>query len=620
MLGIGFYNSPIMLRIVASGPPDPDRRLVRILALLFLFSALYFSLTPFNSVDCWWHMRGAEYFWRHGAPLLNDPIAIPGDGPIPAFYPNLLPGTLFWLAYAAASFLGLNLLRIAVFMAFLILMTGLACRRRRDPLPLLCAIALLVPAMAGMVVLRPDLFNYLFFVLWLIALEQARRRPERLGPLAVLAVLEILWVNSHPLFFYYGLGFGLLAAFFISSQAKIRLPWPGGGRANVPSRWLYLAVMGLSWLLNPLGWRALLGLPVNMIHVDYAAGSMRSLGAALVSVNTYLFFLVTLLLLAARPWRRLPARVDRLWFFGSFLLVLSPALLYQRALPFLPIFFIVASALTPAGQSVSRRPGRRLGGQALLACICIFLMLERLYLLSPRLTGWINRTWQVNLAEEYLPAGIGITAVLPAEQVREVEILKGLGCRGNVVSNNLGLCSAVTWLARGMTPYWYGHAALINARSGGLRSFFIALENRDGGTVERFLDRYRIDVIVMTNYTRRFLADPRRFLDHMLPVYFDPYLTVCIRRGRLRRETRQALARFYGTFSPGERDRQAFPSDRQVEQFQLLWLSARMHGLAGDRFLLPLRQAISFEEWRSFRRQVDPLIAAVRRLEQAADR
>ena len=599
--------------------PATDRRLVRVLTLLFLFSAFYFSLTPFNSVDCWWHMRGAEYFWQHGAPLLNDPIAIPGDGPIPAFYPNLLPGTLFWLAYAAGSFLGLNLLRIGVFMVFLTLMTGLACRRRLDPLPLLCAMALLVPAMAGMVVLRPDLFNYAFFVLWLIVLEWARRQPERRGALAVLIGLEILWVNSHPLFFYYGLGLGLFSLFFISSQAKIRLPWPGGGGANVPSRPLYLATIGFGWLVNPLGWRALLGLPVNMIHVDYAASSMRSLGAALVSVNTYLFFLISLVLLATRPWRRLTARADRLWFFGSFLLVLPPALLYQRALPFLPVFLIVASALTPEVRPVSRRPGRRLWGQALLACICIFLMLERLYLLSPRLVGWINRAWQVDLAEEYLPAGIGITSVLPAEQIREVEILKGLGCRGNVVSNHLGLCSAVTWLAREMTPYWYGHAALINTRSADLRSFFMALEDHDSGTVERFLERYHIDVIAMTNYTARFLADPRRFLDHMLPVYFDPYLTVCVPRGRLRNETRRALAHFYRTFSPAARDRQAFNSSRQVEQFKLLWLSARMHGLDGDRFLFPIRRSVSFADWRAFRRQVDPLIEAVRGQEQAAD-
>ncbi|MCG2810683.1 MAG: hypothetical protein L6428_04385 [Candidatus Aminicenantes bacterium] len=605
-----------MLKKVAASTPSvlsslgTDRRLVRVQALLLLFSALYFTLTPFNSVDCWWHMRGAEYFWQHGVALLNDPIAISGDCPILALYPNLLPGTLFWLAFSTGSFLGLNLLRVTVFMAFLTLLTGLIYRRRVNPLPLFSAVALLVVAMAGMVVLRPDLFNYMFLVLWLILLEQIRRQPTRAELLAALIGVEVLWVNSHPLFFYYGLGLGLFSVLFIPHWGKIRLPWPRSREVSVSSRRLYLIVIGLCWLVNPLGWRALLGMPVNMIRVNYVAGSMRSLLAALVSINTHIFFLIAILLLVARPWRRLPALSDRIWFFGSFLLVLLPALLYQRALPFLPIFLIVASALAPEAPPASRRPGRRLWGQVLLACLCIFLMLERLYLFSPRWLGWISRTGQVNLAEEFMPAGIGIASILSDERIREVEILKGLGCRGNFASNHLGICSAVTWLARGMTPYWYGHAALINARSADLRSFLIALENRDSRIVERFLDLYRIEVIALTNYTDRFLADPQRFLDHLTPVYIDPYLTVWVRRGHLRAEVRPALAHFYRTFFPAERDRQIFNPSQQMEQLKLLWLSAALTDQDGDRFLLC--KTVSLEEWQSFRRQVNPLIAAVR--------
>jgi len=280
---------------------ESDRRLLRAQALLLLFCAFYFTLTPFHSVDCWWHMRGAEYFWHHGFALLNDPIAIPGTAPILALYPDLLPGTLFWLAFAAGSFLGLNLLRVALFVAFLTLLTDLARRRRGDPLPLLAAIALLVVAMAGMVVLRPDLFNYVFIVLWLIILERAGRQPGRPGNLAALIAVELLWVNSHPLFFYYGLALGFFSLFFIANGEKTRLPWPGKRKISVPARLLYLAAIGSSWLVNPLGWKALLGLPVNMIRVDYAPGSMRPLPAALASVNTWLFFLIVLFLLLARP-------------------------------------------------------------------------------------------------------------------------------------------------------------------------------------------------------------------------------------------------------------------------------------------------------------------------------
>ncbi len=603
-----------------SAGPAGDRRLAVVLAICFLFSALYFSLTPFNSMDCWWHMRGAEYFWQHGRALTSDPIAISTGEPILAIYPNLFPGTLFRLAFRSGSFLGLNMLRIAVFMAFLAMLTSVIFRRRRDPMWLLSAAAALVLAMAGMVVLRPDLFNYAFLVLWLVLLAPARRPSTHGGTLAALVAVEILWVNSHPLFFYYGLGLGLFSALFIADDARTLLPRPGGRAMNVPSRPLYLGVIGLGWLVNPLGWRALLSLPVNMIRVEYAAGSMRSTSAALVSVNTHLFFLISAALLAARPWRRLAARSGRLWFFGALLLVGGPALFYQRALPFLPIFLMVASALAPDPRLLPGRPRRRLWGQALLAGLCIFLMLERLFLLSPRLVGRINRAWRLELAEEFLPAGIGIASVLPAEQVREVEILNALGCRGNLASNHLGLCSAVTWLARGITPYWYGHAALINARSADLRAFFIALESGDDAAVRRFMDRYRIDVVAMTHYTPRFLAAPGRFLAHLLPVYFDPNLTICIPRGRLGAETRRELRRFYGTFSPGERDRQAFDPPRQVEQFKLLWLSAQMLGLNGERFLLPIRRLLSHEEWRSFRRQADPLIASVRQLEQAGER
>lgn len=619
MPGNGFYNDPIMSLSIVSASPGPDRRIVRVLTLLFLFSALYFTLTPFNSVDCWWHMRGAEYFWQQGKAVTSDPIAIPAGEPILAIYPNLFPGTLFWLAFRNGSFLGLNLLRIAVFMVFLSLLTWMIFRRRKDPLLLLSGVAVLVLAMAGMVVLRPDLFNYAYLVLWLLLLAPARRQLCHWGLLAALVALEILWVNSHPLFFYYGLGFGFFSALFIAADARTRLPRLGGREMNVPSRPLYLAVIGLAWLVNPLGWRALLGLPVNMIRVDYAAGSMRSTSAALVSVNTYLFFLISVALLAARPWRRFSSRSQRIWFWGGFLMTLAPALLYQRALPFLPVFLLLASSLACEPPPGARRPVRWISGQVLLAGLCIFLMLERLYLISPRLVAAANQLLHMNAAEEFLPAGIGVARILPDEQVREVEILKKLGCRGNLVSNHLGLCSAVTWLNRELTPFWYGHAALINARSDDLRSFFIALESEDDGTVRRFVDRHRIDVIALTNYTPRFLADPGRFLDHLLPVYFDPHLTVCVPRGRPNGETRRELLHFYKSFMPGEMDRQAFDPLRQVEQFKLLWLSARMHGLDGDRFLLPVRQAISLEAWRSFRLRADPLVDAVRRLRQAAE-
>jgi hypothetical protein len=594
----------------ALASPGSDRRLVRVQALLLLFCALYFTLTPFNSVDCWWHMRGAEYIRHHGSALLNDPIAIPGAAPIVALYPDLLPGTLFWLAFAAGSFLGLNLLRVVVFMAFLTLLTGLACRRRADPLPLLSAIALLAVAMAGMVVLRPDLFNYFFFVLWLVMLERARRVPGRWGALAALIGVEILWVNSHPLFFYYGLALGFFSSFFIAAGEKTRLPWPGKREIRVCARLLQLAAIGSCWLVNPLGWRALLGLPVNMIRVSYAAGSMRPLKAALASINTHLFFLIVLFLLLARPWRRWPGRGDRLRFLGLFLLVLLPAVLYQRALPFLPILLIVESALAPEAPLISRRPGRRVWPHLLLAGLCVFLLLERTYLISPRWLGKFNRAVHVNFSEEYLPPGVGITAILPAEHIREVGILKNLGCRGNFVCNHLGISSAVTWLARDLTPYWYGHAALINARSADLRSFLIALERRDGGTVERFLDRYRIEVIALTNYTARFLGEPQRFLERMTPIYLDPYFSVWLRRGPLQARDRRAVACFYQNYFPAETDRQIFSPPQQLEQFKLLWLSAALMGQNGDRFLLPLRKAISFEEWRTFRRQVDPLIEA----------
>lgn len=65
------------------------------------------------------------------------------------------------------------------------MLTSVIFRRRRDPMWLLSAAAALVLAMAGMVVLRPDLFNYAFLVLWLVLLAPARRpstHGERLPP------------------------------------------------------------------------------------------------------------------------------------------------------------------------------------------------------------------------------------------------------------------------------------------------------------------------------------------------------------------------------------------------------------------------------------------------------
>ncbi len=86
----------------------------------------------------------------------------------------------------------------------------------------------------------------------------------------------------------------------------------------------------------------------------------------------------------------------------------------------------------------------------------------------------------------------------------------------------------------------------------------------------------------------------------MTPIYLDPYFSVWLRRGPLQARVRQAAARFYQTYFPAETDRQIFSPPQQLEQFKLLWLSAALTGQDGDRFLLPLRNAISFEEWRRF--------------------
>jgi hypothetical protein len=257
-------------------PSNPNQdRIIYLFPLLAFSSILYYNLTPFFGTDCWWHMRFAEHFLKHGEPVIYDPFAIQ-NGQIMATYPDLFPGLLFLLVFKAWSFLGLNALRIIIYMTFIGVLIGVV-RSNWSAFSVLVQVLLLAMAMSGRVILQPDLFNYVLFTLWIYILEDMRQVRKQLKyQLFTITVIELIWINTHMLFIFYGLVISsIYFGYTIFYKFHINNVFDKSFTATFQII-LCLLLINTIWLINPLGWRAIQSLFINMIDHNFFTPSTQS--------------------------------------------------------------------------------------------------------------------------------------------------------------------------------------------------------------------------------------------------------------------------------------------------------------------------------------------------------
>lgn len=570
---------------------------IRLTAALTVFAATYFNLTPFVGVDCWWHMKFGEYFLKHGVPVWFDPFAVQAEKII-APYPNLFPGILFVKTYEAFSFPGLNLLRIGLFSLFAGVLTLLAGKSSR-PFSLFFQITVLVTAMQPRVILQPDLFNYLLFTLWLFLLFRITgARRFRFFPLAGLLLLETAWVNTHPLFFYHGLFIAVVYLLLTLYRQKNSL--------NILL--FCLLPLSIGWVfVNPLGTKALDSLLLNMLAPGYVPYSCESFSEALTYVNTHGYLLIFLLFFLQRPWGLPLSKHEKLTHFILFILLLVPALKYERCLPFPCIYLLILQAIHPGFQR--KPPGGEKGIYLALAIsVSLFLIVDRTYLVSPaivRATG---------LKHSYADwPGLGFADIGSQEPIREMIILNQLVEQGNCATNKLQIASTAVWHAPDKPFFMHGHAAVINARVDELRRFITNLATPQSRV---FLERYDIRTVILSQSNEMYLANHQEIDRNLTLIYMDPEISIFRRRDTLSAAQQERLSTFYTNFRPTILDRQRFNREEQILQFLMLWFSAQMTGNDGTHYLNTARKMAAPHYVSLFMEKMAPLLKKEESLQQ----
>lgn len=577
---------------------------------LVLFAVVYHNLTPFISIDCWWHMRFAKYFIEMGHPVLYDPFAVQGEK-ILATYPDLLPGLLMLWTYKIGSILGLNILRIFTFSIFILILLLLA-RRAWEGYVVLLQIAILAVSMDGRVILQPDLFNYPLFALWIFLLDGfIFKRAHSCLRFCGLLLIEQLWINTHPTFFYYGL-LTMWVTFAWALLGRWR-NWSGAHdqAISIGKLSIYVFCISFAWSINPLGWRAFESLFINMIDTKVELMSMQSPFAWFKSINMFSYLVIIFLFLMTRPWRNGLSRLQNYIMATMLVILFIPSFLYERSLPFLCIYMIVIEGKCLTA-SYLKLTYLRSACMVLAVLVSVFLIGYRNF---PDAIGKASTSIGMSMHGSKFP-GPDVTAVHRAEAIREVNILNQVAPPGNCVVSHMPMASCAVWFCPDKPFYVYGHASIINRRWGELTSFLSNLGSTDSMS---FVEKNDIRTLVLWDFTEKYFKVSEILNRHWQLVYIDPIMTVLVRKDAMTDEEDRRLRDFYGNFRAGISDAQRFGYNDQIYQYFLLWFSAEATGNDGSYYLNVARDYIDPQKLSATMSNMAGLIRALR-AERAAGR
>lgn len=155
---------------------------------------------------------------------------------------------LFALAHRVLGLSGVVLLSsLVIALSWLLLYEWIATQ---NGLPIASLIIVLISLAAASLhfLARPHIFTFLFFALWLVALEKVRL-DQRI-PLWTFPIIMLFWANTHGAFIA---GFVCWAAYILDGFFSIRNKEANKGRLR---KFLTLGVLSfLATFINPVGWR-----------------------------------------------------------------------------------------------------------------------------------------------------------------------------------------------------------------------------------------------------------------------------------------------------------------------------------------------------------------------------
>jgi hypothetical protein len=217
----------------------------------FWFAGLFLlALRPIESFDTFWQLQSGKYIWQTGAFLYKDTFSVAAG--VFRLEHCWLHDLVLYTLYSLGGYVLLGLLKplIVAVCGFLLLRENL----RRGELPLIVVPTLILCLYASHEswLVRPQLWTFLFGVVFLILLYRGREEGWRAW--LWMAPVMLVWANMHAACIF---GFALFAAFWVGELWRT---------ARRQSSWRSLGVLTFCGALtfaaafvNPYGSRIPLG-------------------------------------------------------------------------------------------------------------------------------------------------------------------------------------------------------------------------------------------------------------------------------------------------------------------------------------------------------------------------
>lgn len=339
-------------------------RLIRENLLYILLLPSVFILGCFNisDFDSWTHLSFGRHIVENGSFVTHEVFVYPFLG---AAIEN--PYWLFqiplYLSYKAGGLAGVIIFKSLIFSLSFLFFARLLREFKANKIYILLFSLLTALLVRFRFVERPEIFGYLFFLIFLYIFTIAYYRETRL--IYILPFIQIMWANSHP-----GASLGILTAVLFTLGAMFKKYifrseniTKKHQKLSVYILLLFLIIIG--YLINPYSYRYFLS-PASLatnIEITRSVNEMQPVTFDPAYLTAYLAVLVIGVAVILLNWKRIPLAWIMLFFIFS---VVS-----FRVVRSLPLFFFTAMPLTAF--SAGELSGRKIRHKIYSAAISVVM-------------------------------------------------------------------------------------------------------------------------------------------------------------------------------------------------------------------------------------------------------
>ena len=351
--------------------PNNDKCWLAWLArLVAISSGVYFFSLMTADPDLWGHLKFGQDLWKAGAIPLLDPYSFTVHGG-PWINHEWLAELICFGCYHFFSSAGLLLGKLAIGLFILGLMDRICARRETNPLSYALAMVLGAGTMAPGFMIRPQLFSFLFFAVFIWALHAYFSGNKK--ALYLLPPVMVLWVNLHGGFL---MGWTLLA---VALGWQTGVDWLLRRKIKAPALlWICFVLTSLAALANPYGYKLLVFL-VDAVSMKRPISEWAPVQLFDLSFLPFKLLVVLFFIVLAANWKQSPG-----WEVMGILMTLAGSVLHQRHMPFFGIIaapYVVFGLSRTARRIAAWRPSMALTshGRALFGILLCGIILCQLY-------------------------------------------------------------------------------------------------------------------------------------------------------------------------------------------------------------------------------------------------